>query len=423
MKINKNQQKFFYFLASYIFLFFIYALFSFVFTDPNLTLINTTWFTHWQSFLWQKVSPNIFLRTATYLFLIIGLFINYYYLLKNWPKKLGFFEKKIIFYLVILFGILLLSYNALSHDVFNYIFNARIVIKYGANPHLVSALNFINDPWSRFMHNVHTTAPYGQLWTLLSLIPYYLGFNKFILTWLNFKFFSFLAMLIAFFCSWKLLDKNKDKNFKLALLFLNPLILIETLSNAHNDWWMMWPVLLSFLVAKKFKEEKEKKYWRLLIIILLMVFSVFTKFASLLALPFLIYYLIENYLNKLNIFKNNLLNKLKKFINQYFWDLTSFALFLPLLTVRSQRFLTWYLIWPMAFLPLLKNKWWKNNLLLFSFTALLSYVPWMIYLPWLTFDQKIPNLLVLKQTLLWLPIFVYNLLLLLRALFKKCKKQ
>jgi len=288
---------------------------------------------------------------------------------------------------------------------------------------LVSALNFINDPWSRFMHNVHTTAPYGQLWTLLSLIPYYLGFNKFILTWLNFKFFSFLAMLIAFFCSWKLLDKNKDKNFKLALLFLNPLILIETLSNAHNDWWMMWPVLLSFLVAKKFKEEKEKKYWRLLIIILLMVFSVFTKFASLLALPFLIYYLIENYLNKLNIFKNNLLNKLKKFINQYFWDLTSFALFLPLLTVRSQRFLTWYLIWPMAFLPLLKNKWWKNNLLLFSFTALLSYVPWMIYLPWLTFDQKIPNLLVLKQTLLWLPIFVYNLLLLLRALFKKCKKQ
>jgi hypothetical protein len=77
----------------------------------------------------------------------------------------------------------------------------------------------------------------------------------------------------------------------------------------------------------------------------------------------------------------------------------------------------------MAFLPLLKNKWWKNNLLLFSFTALLSYVPWMIYLPWLTFDQKIPNLLVLKQTLLWLPIFVYNLLLLLRALFKKCKKQ
>jgi hypothetical protein len=422
MKINKDQQQFFYLLAIYIFLFFIYSLFSFVFTDPNLTLVNNIYFTRWQNFLWQNILPNVFLRTATYLFLIITLFINYYYLLKKWPKKISFFDKKFGFSLLMLFGIILLSYNALSHDLFNYIFNARILVKYGANPHLTPALNFAHDPWSRFMHNTHTTAPYGQLWTLLSLAPYYLGFNKFILTWLSFKFFSFLAMLIAFFCSWKLLDKNKNRNFQLALLFLNPLILIETLSNAHNDWWMMWPVLLSFLIAKKFKEEKEKKIWQLLIIVLLMFFSIFTKFASLLVLPFLLYYLIKDDLNKLIIFQNNSLKKLKKFIDQYFWDITSFTLFIPLLTARSQRFLTWYLIWSIAFLPLLKSKWWKNNLLIFSVTALLSYLPWIIYLPWLTFDQETPNLLFLKQALLWCPILVYNLFLIATIFLKKCKK-
>jgi hypothetical protein len=420
MQRNKNQQKFFYFLFSYIFLFFFFAIFSFIFTDPNLTLINTTWFTNYQAFLWQKILPNLFLRTSIYLFLVISLFINYYFLLKNWPQKLIFFEKKIWFSLIILFGVLLLSYNALSHDIFNYIFNARMVIKYGANPHIISAQNFPHDPWSRFMHNVHTTAPYGQFWTILSLIPYYLGFNKFVLTWLSFKSFSFLAMLLAFFCSLKLLNREKDKNLKLALLFLNPLILIETLSNAHNDWWMMWPVLLSFLIAKEFK--KSNKLWHLLIIFLLMIFSIFIKYASLLVLPFIIYYLIRDNLNKLNIFQNNSFIKLKKIIDQYFWDVLSFSLFLPLLSSRSQRFLTWYLIWPMAFLPLLKSKWWKNNLLFFSFTALLSYLPWMIYLPWLNFDQDTPNILLLKQSLLWLPIFVYNFFLILKIVFKKCKK-
>ena len=37
--------------------------------------------------------------------------------------------------------ILLLSHNALSHDMFNY-FNARMVVKYAMNPHIHTALEF-----------------------------------------------------------------------------------------------------------------------------------------------------------------------------------------------------------------------------------------------------------------------------------------
>lgn len=420
---NNDRRTFFNLLITYLFLFLIWTLFSFVFTDPNLTLINRQAFIACQNFLWQNILPNTYLRVGTYLTLTGALMINYLYLIKFWPKKIKFFDKKIIITLLPLFLILLISYNALSHDLFNYIFNARILIKYGTNPHRVAALNFPNDPWLRFMHNVHTTAPYGQAWTIISLIPYFFGFNKFLLTYLSFKFFAFLGMLLSYFFLNKLLNKKENKNFKLALLFLNPLILIETLANAHNDWWMMWPVLASFLIAKKFIQEKNKNYFWIILIVLLMFFSVFTKFASLVAIPFLIYYLSKNHLEKLLIFKTKFPEKIKHFIDQYFWDLISISFFLPLLTKRSQCFLTWYLIWPMAFLPLLKSKCWRNNLLIFSFSALLSYVPWILYLPWLNFEHALANVLLYKQVILWSSPLIYNLFLLLNLIIKNVKNK
>jgi len=420
---NNNLRPFFYFLTFYLFLFLIWTIFSFVFTDPNLILINNESFINWQKFLWENILPNTYLRTGIYLTLVTSLIINYLYLIKFWPKKINFSDKKILFFLIILFLILLFSYNALSHDVFNYIFNARMLIKYGANPHRVAALNFVDDPWLRFMHNVHTTAPYGQAWTIVSLIPYFFGFHKFLLTWINFKFFSLLGMVISYFCLNKLSVKKQENNSDLALLFLNPLILIETISNTHNDWWMMWPVLASFLFAKKFTQEKKKNYLWLILIILLMFFSILTKFASLVALPFLIYFLFMNKIEKISIFRNNFLKKLRIYIDQYFWDLISVSFFLPLFTARSQRFLTWYLIWPMTFLPLLKSKWWRNTLLIFSFSALLSYLAEIIYVPWLYFDQTLPNVLLYKKALLWTAPLLYNLFSSLNLIIKNVKNK
>jgi hypothetical protein len=272
------------------------------------------------------------------------------------------------------------------------------------------------------MHNIHTPAPYGQAWTLVSIIPYLLGFGKFILSWLSFKVFAFLGMIISYFCLKNLLKKEESKNTDLALLFLNPLILLETVSNAHNDWWMMWPVLASFILINQFKSNNKFKLLYLTAIFILMVFSIFTKFASLLAIPFLFYFLCKNKMNNWSFFKNRHLNKIKIFINNYFWDLLSISFFLPLFTGRSQRFLTWYLIWPMTFLPLLKSQWWKNNLIVFSFSALFSYLVEIIYVPWLYFDRAIPNILLLKQLLLWLPPLIYNVFSITKKMVKNDNK-
>ena len=84
---NNDRRTFFNLLITYLFLFLIWTLFSFVFTDPNLTLINRQAFIACQNFLWQNILPNTYLRVGTYLTLTGALMINYLYLIKFWPKK------------------------------------------------------------------------------------------------------------------------------------------------------------------------------------------------------------------------------------------------------------------------------------------------------------------------------------------------
>jgi hypothetical protein len=45
-----------------------------------------------------------------------------------------------------------------------------------------------------------------------------------------------------------------------------------------------------------------------------MFFSILTKYASLIAIPFLLYYLLKDQLNKLAFFKNKYLNQLNFFL-------------------------------------------------------------------------------------------------------------
>ena len=423
MTNNKASQLLTKLLISFDLLWLLFSLFTYVFTDPNLTLINQSWFINWQEWCWQQLLPNSTFRTGCFALLMALLSINYYLIVRTIKhNSLERFTKGQKLLLAGALVLLLLSYNALSHDVFNYMFNAKMLVKYQANPHRQVALNFAQDPWTRFMNNTHTPAPYGYLWTGLSVIPYLLGLGKFITTWLSFKFFALLGLALAIFFIGRLAETKKVKLWQLALVLFNPLILIESISSAHNDWWMMWPVLASLYYAGQVKPTRQNNYPLFLLIIILMTASINIKYASLVAIPFIIYYLFKSQLDKLKIFSKKITKNAKKIFDQYFFDLLSLSFFLPLLTNRSQRFLTWYLIWPMTFLPFVRSKWWRNTLLIFSISALLSYLPWIYYLPWLTFDQATPDLLLLKQLILWLPSSLYSLCYLAHQLSRHCKK-
>lgn len=391
-------------LKSYFVLFLIFAIFSFVLTDPNLILLKADWFVDFQTFLWRNILPLQNFRTIFFFVLVVSIFLNYLLILKNWSKLNLDSRQNFWRFLIIISLPLVLSYNALSHDLFNYIFNAKMVVEFGANPHLKTALDFPDEPMLRFMNNVHTVAPYGYGWTALSLLPYLASFGKFLTTFIVFKLFSFLSLLLSLLILEKFFKKVNYR--QLALFFLNPLLLIEVLSSAHNDLWMLAPALLAVYLALDFK----KATWlKLFLIVILMAISISIKFATIALLPFLLYFAIKD--------------RLGRWSGLPVFDLMSLTLFLPLLTERSKHFLPWYLLWSLIFIPLVKNRFWRNLLLVFSLSALLRYLPWFYYIPWMSFHLDTSQTLIWQKGITWLIPAFYLLLSSLVFIFNRRREK
>jgi len=388
-----------------VFVLILYSLFSYILTEPNLVLSSNPLYWNFQLKIWDNFYHNSKFITSSYILLIVCLFVLYIWvisILKNRKVefKLSFKSIYLWAYAAIILP-LLLSYNALSHDIFNYVFNARMVLKWGYNPHIKSAIDFVQiDDWTRFMHNIHTTAPYGYGWTVLSLIPSYLGFEKLLATLFSFKLLMLLSMLFLYFALQhlsKTLNKRSLYLYELALVFLNPLLLIEVVSNYHNDLWMMAPAVLAvsmilrLMQPELLKRDLRKKVLYFLMACVLLLFSVSIKLVTVVLVPLFIFafafvFFLDKYSSlikkRFNIpipqqFISTGLLFISTWIEKYIPSIIAFMLFIPLLTQRSQQFLPWYFLWILVWVPFIKNKTFKMVILLFSISSLLRYVPWL----------------------------------------------
>ncbi len=157
------------------------GIYSYSQIDLNLTLSSQKIFLDFQYWLIQLGYFNRPLSTAIFLILTLLLFVFYIFFLKNITKT----SLVILIAAVAILGIF--SYPAFSHDIFNYIFDARIFVVHHANPYTSTALMFPTDTWTRFMNWTHRTYPYGPLFLPLTIVVYLLGMNKFVLTLALFK--------------------------------------------------------------------------------------------------------------------------------------------------------------------------------------------------------------------------------------------
>lgn len=408
MKLPLKSQ--FYFAASLFFVTnLIYAVWSFALTDPNL--VFTSWHPFWafQQFMWQVPKENITVIFVVLCSVMFGCSIW----LSSLAEKLYFGFKKWLMIFLVVSAPLIFSNNALSHDVFNYIFNARMVVKYQMNPHVQVAQHFFYDPWIRFMHNIHTPAPYFYGWTALSIMPYVLGLEKFVLTWILFRLWSEFGLVLAFVAVIRLMKKRGLIDLKLFVLMLfSPLLMIEIVSNSHNDAWMMWPAIASlFLVTRKSKDEK----LRLVTIVgsfALLAVSMSTKYATALLLPVWVYLVFQKQFRPIVAhLKRHALEK----VSLNIFDVAAGLMFLPLLTDRAQQFHPWYLSWCLFFLPVMKNKFLRMCLLVLSVSSLLRYVPWM----WNGAFEYTPKILMNEKLVTWVPLIVFVVIWLLREITKK----
>ena len=186
------------------------AIFSFAYVDLNLTLSknpNLLGFVNSMQYLGYYNRPQanliyIVMIVATHGFFLANLIL---FLKRKISKKYLFFSS------VINIVILIFAYPYLSSDIFNYMFDARIIFHYHLSPYTHKALDFPNDDWIRFMRWTHRYSPYGPAWLLLSLVPYVLGVGKFTLTLLAFKAFISAFHLANIYLIYQTLKPKKER--------------------------------------------------------------------------------------------------------------------------------------------------------------------------------------------------------------------
>ncbi len=352
---------------------------SYALVDGNLTLLPWEPFMQWQTSRWQA-QANFSLIAWQYVGIVLvwwGMFLSVFAL---WHKE-SVQKVSWAFGVLSLTGILFLflGHNAHTRDIYNYLFNAKMWLSYGADPHIRTALEFSYDPWTRFMHNTHMPAPYGYGWTLWSFIPYILSGAgmSFLLSYFAMRGWMVLGLLLLLVATWWAVQSQvfskSERWWRWALVGLHPLLLMEAVLNGHNDVWMMAPVIVAYGIALRPRQR-----WHWIVILFLLAFSAFLKFATVAVWPIFVLFLLQDVVTQMKIGIPRILSVWKNFGIRYSGDFAAVCMVLPLLTPRSKFFLPWYAVWFLAWLPFGRLEGVRWILLGLSFTSMLRYVPWML---------------------------------------------
>jgi len=365
------------FIITILLLFF----YSYTQVDLGLTLSRVSLWQYIQKYFQYIGYFQRPLSTTLYIILVLCLFTFYGIFLFLAGKNA--LKKSLLWKIVLIIsGVLLFSYSAFSYDIFNYIFDAKIITHYFQNPYTHSALDFPLDPMLSFMHWTQRTYPYGPMWLIITIPVSFIGSQIFLFTFFLFKAIGVVSYLATVYYIQKILDKVSPKEtvFGMILFALNPLVIIESLTSAHLDIAMMAFALMSIYYLLNNKNIRS---------IILFILSIAIKFATIFLIP-LYLFLFYSFLNK-------------RKINAYMLFLFSAIFMILAVVIESVRtnFQPWYPLIIFPFLSLLgKKEYVVITLFITSFFFLLEYVPFLYTGNWNPPIPTILNLLTLSGLLL-----------------------
>ncbi len=290
-----SRLKFFAFILITFILFLSWVIYSYTQIDLNLTISSNSIY---QLFQKKMIYIGYFdrqLSGSIFLILLCSLFSYYFFMIFLSIRHFISF-KQLILLVFLITCILFFAYPAFSHDIYNYMFDARIVTLYHANPYIHTALDFPSDLWTRFMHWTHRTYPYGPVWIFITLPFSFLGFGKFVLTLINFKLMFTFFHLGNIYLIWKILEKIQPKNkiYGVTLFAFNPLVIIESLISPHNE-----AIMLFFLLLTIYQLISNISWWWILLSGLL---SAGIKFITIIIFPILPFYKRLTKKNNMDLF-------------------------------------------------------------------------------------------------------------------------
>jgi hypothetical protein len=380
--------------------------FSYSYVDLNLTLSNNPFVLSTiknLQFLAYYQRPVATLIYFSYLLLWFSFFALEVYLFYKKRLSAKFLKLSVLFSVIIL----IFAYPYLSSDLFNYMFDAKIIYVYHKSPYLFKALDFPHDDWIRFMRWVHRYSPYGPLWLLFSLVPTILGFGKFVITLFTFKIFIGSFQLINTYFVYKIVKRiNAQKALLAGAIYgLNPLFLIEGVANAHNDI-----VIATCFLASIYFAVKRKTVFSYIAL----MFGVFIKYIPILIAPWLILYNIRPQ------------NNFKKLVYLSFATMvlftfvySTFKIVVPFVSGGSTQvqFQPWYLFWTLPFLALVPGIIAFLVVLLVSFFASLRYYPYL-----LNGDWSQPGTIIFLKEVIIIPLIMVAIMILIKNGYKFLRK-
>jgi len=359
------------FVGLYILLAISLFLYSFTQIDLGLTLTRASFFATIQH-AFQYI--GYFNRSlSAVLFSVILILLFFFYVIFLLFAKRDLITKKTVWVTVFLItAILTLSYTAFSYDIFNYVFDAKIVTQYNENPYFKKALDYPNDPMLSFMHWTHRTYPYGPTWLIATVPLSFLGLQYFLPTYFLFKLLAAGAYLGSVFAISRIMRVVAPKyELQAMVLFaFNPLVIIESLVSGHNDIVMMFLCLLAILLLVK------KHYLVSLVVLFL---SIGIKYATGFLLPLFV---------AIALFDRK---KIPIKWEQIFITFLVAMIFALVAAVLRSTFQPWYLLFILPFAALTPRKpYIVIPTIVLSFAAVVNYLPYLYTGNW---DKPIPEIL------------------------------
>jgi hypothetical protein len=245
---------------------------------------------------YAKLTHHSYLGFVAYLFGIIFLFGFYYLGLQQLTKDNN--TKRNIRFILLSGGvfaiILIFSYPQTAIDLFINAIRTRAWARYGMSPFITSPNSLPPaDPWIGLAGEwVDIASPYGPIWEWLSLGAYYVAGGSFLGHLFAIKVVSALAYLgSACLLYWTLrLICPQWAVLGTAFFAWNPLVLFESVQNAHNDILMVFFMLAAIYAFVRVMQGKSSKDSTLYAIIFILSFaaSILVKFVSLMVLPFFV---------------------------------------------------------------------------------------------------------------------------------------